>query len=148
MNSRLNVFSNEFNVLSESQAGFRKGYSTLDNIFTLHALIEFYFAYGKKLYCTFVDFRKAFDTVWREGLWTKLLKSEIKGKIFKVIYNMYDGIKSCVQCSGGQTEFFPCLTGVRQGENLSPFLFSIFLNDLETFFAQLDGLSLELLKRR
>ena len=36
--------------LSENQKGFRKGYSTLDNIFTLHALIEFYFAYGKKNY--------------------------------------------------------------------------------------------------
>jgi hypothetical protein len=52
---------------------------------------------------------------------------------------MYNDIKSCVQYNGSQSEFFPCLTGVRQGENLSPFLFSIFLNDLEDFFRQLDG---------
>ena len=58
----------------------------------------------------------------------------VKGKCFKIIYNMYNDIKSCVQYNGSQSEFFPCLTGVRQGENLSPFLFSIFLNDLEDFF--------------
>ena len=148
LNSRLNIFANEFNVISENQAGFRKGYSTQDNIFVLHALIELYFSFGKKLFCTFVDFRKAFDTVWRSGLWIKLQKSEIKGKCFKVIYNMYNGIKSCVQYNGCESEFFPCLTGVRQGENLSPFLFSIFFNDLEDYFCQLDGIPLEKLKEK
>ena len=61
---------------------------------------------------------------------------------------MYDGIKSCVQYNGCVSEFFPCLTGVRQGENLSPFIFSIFLNDLEDYFCQLDGIPLEKLKEK
>ena len=146
INSRLNIFANELSIISENQAGFRKGYSTIDNVFVLHALIELYFSFGKKLYCTFVDFRKAFDTIWRTGLWQKLRNCEIKGKCFKVIFNMYNGIKSCVQYNGEQSEFFPCLSGVRQGENLSPFLFSIFLNDLESYFSQLDGVPLETIK--
>lgn len=68
-----------------------------------------------------MDFRKAFDTVWRSGLWQKLHKYDIKGKCFKVIYNLYNDIKSCVEYNGEKSQFFPCLTGVRQGENLSPF---------------------------
>ena len=148
LNTRLNFFANELNIISENQAGFRKGYSTTDNIFVLHALIEIYFSFNKKLFCTFVDFRKAFDTVWRSGLWQKLHKYDIKGKCFKVIYNMYNDIKSCVEYNGEKSQFFPCLTGVRQGENLSPFLFSIFLNDLENFFCSLDGLPLEKIREK
>jgi hypothetical protein len=45
-------------------------------------------SFGKKLYCSFVDLKSAFDTVWRLGLWQKLQKSNIQGKIFKVIYNL------------------------------------------------------------
>ena len=48
----------------------------------------------KKIYCTFIDFSKAFDSVWRIGLWGKLIKNGINGKCFQVIYNMYQGIKS------------------------------------------------------
>lgn len=142
------MFSNELNVISENQAGFRRGYSTMDNIFVLLSLIELYFSFGKKLYCTFVDFRKAFDTVWMDGLWLKLQNSEIKGKCFRVIYNMYQGIKSCVQYGGNQSDILPCLTGVRQGENVFPFLFAIFLNDLENYFSQLNGLPLETIQEK
>jgi len=92
----LTFLSNEFEIISKNQSGFRKGFSTTDNIFIMHALVSIYFSLGKKLYCTFVDFRKAFDTVWRTGLWKKLLKHDINGKCFKIIYNMYDNIKSCV----------------------------------------------------
>ena len=135
-------------LISYNQAGFRKGHTTIDNIFVLHGLISLYQSFGKKLFCTFVDFRKAFDTVWRMGLWKKLLSSEIKGNFFNVIYNMYSDIKSCVQYNNNQSEFFPCLTGVRQVENLSPFLFSIYLNDLEKYFIELNGIPLELLSEQ
>lgn len=48
LNTRLNFFANEFKIISENQTGFRKGYSTTDNIFVLHALIEIYFSFNKK----------------------------------------------------------------------------------------------------
>jgi hypothetical protein len=55
---------------------FRKRYSTPDNIFFLHVLIDVYiYVVWEKLYCTFIDFKKALDTVWRLGLWQKLVKN-------------------------------------------------------------------------
>ena len=71
VNTRLNCFANEVTLIQENQVGFRKGYSTIHNMFALYVLIELYFSFGKKLFCTFIDFQKAFDTVSRSVLWKK-----------------------------------------------------------------------------
>ena len=131
INSRLQTFSNDFDINQENQTGFRKKYSTIDNVFALHVLFDLLSKSKRKMYCAFGDFQKAFDTVWPVGLWRKLIDSNIRGKCFNVIYNIYQEIKSCVRVNGKLSSFFSCLAGVRQGENLSPFLFAIYLNDLE-----------------
>ena len=46
---------------------------------------------------------------------------------------MYKEIKSCITVNGNSSGFFSCEKGVRQGENLSPLLFAIYLNDWETY---------------
>ena len=46
---------------------------------------------------------------------------------------MYNGIKSCISINTNTSEFFACARRVRQGENLSPLLFSLFLNDVEHY---------------
>ena len=89
---------------------------------------------NKKLFCCFVDYTKAFDSIWREALWHKLISNGIQGKILNVIKNLYAQIKSCVFLNGEKSEFFVSTRGVRQGENLSPLLFSLFVNDIESEF--------------
>ena len=66
-----------------------------------------------------------------QGLFGKGLNYEINGKFFKVIYNMYQNIKSCIKHNGSISPNFISEVGVRQGENLSPVLFSLYLNDLQ-----------------
>ena len=122
--------------MEENQAGFRAGYSTTDHIFVLHSLIELLKTKKMKLYCSFIDFSKAFDSVWRIGLWQKLIGNNIYGKLFRIIHNMYQNSKSCVSFSGEQSNYFKSFKGVRQGENLLPVLFALFLNDLETYLIQ------------
>ena len=46
---------------------------------------------------------------------------------------MYNNIKSCVCVNGCFSDYFMPTLGVRQGENISPFLFAIYLNDLDSF---------------
>ncbi|KAL4233948.1 hypothetical protein ACF0H5_005603 [Mactra antiquata] len=86
-----------------------------------------------KLFCAFVDFKKAFDSVWRAGLWAKLFKYNVNGKLFSIIKNLYENVKSCLLINNTKSDFFQCSRGVRQGENLSPILFSLYLNDLEHY---------------
>ena len=119
-------------LLGEEQAGFRQGYSCMDHIFNLKSIVDIYLSKRKRLFSAFVDYAKAFDTVNRVKLWKKVISYGINGKILKVIINIYNKAKSCVKYNFGElSEIFTSGIGVRQGENLSPLLFSIFLNDLE-----------------
>lgn len=132
LNNRLCFWSDCYNVLIDVQMGFRHGFSTVDNMFVLRALIDTLMSQKKKLYCAFVDFRKAFDYVNRDCLWYKLLKNGIRGPMFDIIRNMYANVKSKVKFNGTVSSSFDCCLGVRQGESLSPFLFSLFINDMES----------------
>lgn len=131
LNERLYIFSNDNNIINETQAGFRQGYSTLDHIFVLKSIIDLFCWKKRKLFCLFVDYQKAFDTIWRDGLWYKLVKQNVNGKILRVIKNMYNDIKSCVMLKQQLSDTFICTKGVRQGENLSPLLFAFYVNDIE-----------------
>ena len=53
-----------------------------------------------------------------------------------ILQNLYQNAKSCVRSGMKYSEFFMSNIGVRQGENLSPLLFSIFLNDLTDFMSK------------
>ena len=136
LSSRLEDFADDSTLIKDSQMGFRKGFSTLDNIVILHFLSNMLINSKKKLFCAFIDFKQAFDTIWRDGLWSKLLKSGINGKCFSYIQNMYKDIKSKICANGMMSKFFDCNVGVRQGENLSPFLFSLYIKDLEDYLIE------------
>ena len=49
---------------------------------------------------------------------------------------MYENAKSHVSLNNKLSEAFPSQVGVRQGENLSPLLFAIYLNDFKTFLSK------------
>ena len=115
--------------------GCVKKYGTTDHIYNLKCLIDLYLFRGKKLFCAFIDYRKAFDSVNRYHLWHKLLNHHIDGKMFKIIHNLYDNAKSCLRLGLRKSEPFISNIGVRQGENLSTILFSLFLNDLTEFIS-------------
>lgn len=136
INNRIVGYLDRIGALGDEQAGFRDGFSTIDHIFVLNSVINIYLSKQKRLYCAFIDYKKAFDLVDRSNLWCKLISEGISGKILQVIMNMYKKAKSCVMMNGKISDFFKCNVGVRQGENLSPILFAIFLNDFEYFLSR------------
>lgn len=131
LNNRLTFWSDTYGIISDTQAGFRSGRGTTDNVFILQSMINTLLNKGKRLYCAFLDFRKAFDYISRDCLWFKLIRAGIRGHMYTILHNMYSCVKSYVRVGADTSETFGCFLGVRQGESLSPFLFSLFLNDME-----------------
>ena len=121
INNRLTFWSDTFNIIGDTQSGFRKSLSTVDNVFMLQSVIDSCLNTKRQLHVAFMDFKKVFDHVNRDCLWYKLLKSGIRGPIFNII-----NTDSNVKYSGAFSNNFECNLGVRQGESLSPFL-----NDIE-----------------
>ena len=130
LNNRLTKFLSTNNLMNSEQIGFKKGSRTSDHIFVLKCLIESAKRIGKPLYVCFIDFSKAFDTVWQSGLFFKLLNTGISNKVVNIIRSMYSKLYSRVSIASSISNDFPVLLGTRQGCPLSPTLFNIFLNDL------------------
>ena len=69
LNKRLTQWSDENEIIGEEQAGFRKSYSTIDNLFCLQTLVTKYLkSKGGRFYAVFVDFEKAFDRIDRNAV--------------------------------------------------------------------------------
>ena len=113
--------------IAEDQAGFRAGRSTTEQIFNLRILCEKYLQHQQNLYYVFIDFKKAFDSVWHEALRATMRKYNINVSIIRAIENLNDKAKSVVLFNGSTGEWFRTTVGVRQGCILSPTLFNIFL---------------------
>ncbi len=80
LRNRINSWCESEHVFNDSQYGFRDGRSTADAIFLLHAIIQKVLSKNSKLYCIFIDYQRAFDTVNRDALWAKLYKLELAAK--------------------------------------------------------------------
>ena len=125
---RLKPISEE--LLAEEQAGFRPGRSTIEQIFNCRLLIEKHLQHKRELHHNFIDFKKAFDRVWHEGLWQVMRSFNIEEGLVKVIEELYNQASSAVLFKGCVGDFFKTTIGVRQGCILSPVLFNIFLEKI------------------
>ena len=116
---------------AKGQAGFRKDFRTTDQVFIIQTLIKQAKHAKRKLYCCFLDFKKAFDLLPRETLWRTLEQRGMKGKVLTSLQTMYAADEACVLTPNGPTDLFDCSIGVKQGCPASPLLFGLYVDELE-----------------
>lgn len=116
--------------LNPLQGGFRTGYSSLHSAFLLQEAICSTREHKSKAFVAFLDAKKAFDTVWHQGLFVKLHEKGIDKRIWHILWNWYSNSSSSVVIDSSYSSPFPILQGVRQGAILSPLLYSIFVDEL------------------
>ena len=109
--------------LRNEQAGFRKGKSCSDHIFTLRQILEQSKEWNTTLYATFIDL--AFDSVHSESLRRIPRHYGIPSKTVNIIRMLYSDFKAKVICGPQLSESFSIKTGVKQGCILSSFLFTL-----------------------
>ena len=93
LNKRLKEWADTNDKVTDAQFGFKANYSTVDAIFILNHFIQEKIRTKGKLFCCFVELRKAYDLINRNCLWYKLIKDGIDGKMFNMLRSMYKEIK-------------------------------------------------------
>jgi hypothetical protein len=130
LSNRLEKFFETNNIIKKEQIGFMKKSRTSDNMFILRTLIDKTKIIGQsKLFCCFVDFRKAFDTVVHPSLFLKLTDLGVNGLFYKKLKNMYDNSVLRIKIENTLSPEFISI-GVRQADTLIPQLFKSFINDM------------------
>ena len=110
MNQRLQAFLIKNNTIDRAQIGFMSKSRTTDHIFILKTLCNKYVKdkNSGKLFDCFVDFKKAYDSIWHEGLFHKLSTNQVNRQFLNIIQSLYKNSLFTVKLRKRCTQFFSC----------------------------------------
>jgi hypothetical protein len=130
----------EKGVLPDSQAGFRKGRGTVDNVYILdHLARNELRKKGGRMYALFIDFKAAFDKVDRVKMFECMRERGISEWLVRKVEEIYARTRNKVKVGEKEGEWFETTKGVRQGCPLSPLLFTIYVADVDEMLKKAQG---------
>ena len=106
--------------LPDVQAGFRKCRGARGQIANIHWIIEKAREFQKNIYCCFIDYAKAFDSVDHNKMWTILKEMGIPGHLTCLLRNLYAGQEATVRTRNGTTDWLQIGKEVRQSVYFHP----------------------------
>ena len=129
--NRLEVFAKQKGFFFEMQFGFQEGIGCIEASFTILETINHMLERGCKIFSCFLDVRKAFDTVWIDGLLFKLfIELGVGGRMWLTIKDLYTDVKAPVLYSGSLSRQFKVSQSTGQGRILAPFMYKVYINAL------------------
>ena len=120
----------ELQIIPEHQFGFRTGHSTVDALKTFRDDITWQLNKGWCTTACLLDFEKAFDSVWTDGLLYKMKHRGVRDEMTAIIGNFLEDRTADVFIDGAEPTVFRMERGVPQGSKLGPLLYNIYISDL------------------
>ena len=120
----------ELENTSKFQFGFKNQMSTLHPLFLLKEIINTHLEENMPLYIASLDSEKAYDSIWRDGLFFKLMNA-IDLQFWLILRDYYSKSDGVFKFNGvTENEIVKITRGVKQGGVISPKLFNFFINEL------------------
>jgi hypothetical protein len=132
--------------MTETQNGFRKGWSCTDPTFCLKLLIEIRREFNLKTHLLFIDYEKAFDN--RKILFNILKSRHIPDTLLKAIVNIYTQNNILIKFNNKLSKSVKIIKGGSQGCPLSPTLCNIYLDEIITKWQKQDITGIKLSKNQ
>ena len=126
----LNTYANHYNILSNSQEGFRKYRNTMRQLHTLVKVLSDAKLSEQNLFMLYIDFSSAFNTIDHGKLLQIMYDLGFPTDAINVIEDLYTNATTQVKLPMGKTDAVLINRGTIQGDSLSPFLFLIFMEPL------------------
>ena len=115
--------------MHQNQYGYQKKLSCKHAYFVINETINYYGSLKRRIEMAQLDAEKAFDALWRVGLFHKLL-NKIEPVFFRALVNYFSVSQIIVKYDGQQSDTLKTTDGCKQGGILSGYLFNFYMDEL------------------
>ena len=130
INERIIQWGRERNIINDIQGAGKEQCSSLHTAWLVKETICAHVENSGNVYIGLLDTKKAFDTVWQDGLFFKLYRLGLRGKVWRILRLMYKGFVCKIKLCGKISSEFIVSQGIHQGAPLSMGNYCMYNNEL------------------